>query len=247
MNIKLPTILLITSVLTGCDWFNSEPGLAYHQSFEKATEGEIVPGKIGNALHISARKPGVKFALPDGLIGQTGCVEFWAKIDGGDGRCTDTFAPQLFTLYANNDDRISIGFSTNNGHGNSGLCFRYWGLAFTASHKGCRAFPFSDILKSAPAGWHHYALTWNTAGVKVDTPNQDNPPTLVCFIDGRPCLFAGNAKTFKESFFLDQTKWRNTPITLDFSCLLRSNVGYTIDEFKLWTTDKTEFDVSPNP
>lgn len=221
-------------------------GPAFHETFDRIESGMgmLVPGKSGNALQIKAKSNGTHLLLPQGCIGPAGCIEFWARIDGSSPNCLCKLCPQFFTVYADGENRISLGYTDNNGHGRSGLAFRFWGLAFSDSGAACGTFRRDGEPTSDPFGWHHYALVWDKDGIDLKGKDQEDTPTLVCFIDGQPVLSAGNAATFDPKAFSDQTQWLASPLTLDISDIVRSKQGYTIDELKIWSTPKKNFDTS---
>ena len=239
------------ALVAGCVGLKPDPSLAYYQKFDDValkTEvgkwadgrmggGEIVPGKFGNALHVPGGKTGAAVDVPADVIGKKGCIEFWAKLDNGEGRMTDTFNPALFELVADGAGRLSIGFTSNEGHGDSGLQYHYWGVAYSASHRGCGAHAYSEILKEDPAGWHHYALVWNYD--ETDEAYQGEP--LVVYIDGVKRYTAGKAGV-KGTGYLKYTGWMKAKQTLEFSFSHPSRSGYAIDEVRVWTTDKRTFD-----
>lgn len=237
------------ALVSGCVWLKPDPSLAYYQKFDDATlkaavgtwadgrmgGGEIVPGKFGNALHVRSNRPGAMVEVPAGVVGKKGCIEFWAKLDNGEGRMTGIFNPSLFALVADGAGRLSIGFTTNEGHGDSGLQYHYWGMAYSASHRGCRSHAYSEILRGDPADWHHYALVWNCD--ETDEAYQGEP--LVVYIDGEKRYTAGKPGA-KSPNCLKQD-WVKARQTLEFSFSSPSRSGYTIDEVKVWTTDKRAF------
>lgn len=252
----IPLGLFVFILLVGgCRLTTKDPDLVYHLAFDDASlkasagnaadgkllAGEIVPGKIGNALHVNAHNPGATVTIPNEFIGMAGCIEFWAKIDNGNGMCNHaSFCPEFFSVYSEGDGRLAVGYCANYGHGDSGLNFKFWGMAFNTTYKTCRTFPYSEILRADPAGWHHYALVWDAAGVKINLPESAPTPTAVLFLDGQPALHSGNATTFKVESFLKGNAWYHQPFTLNFSAFPPSTTGYAIDEFKIWNTAKLD-------
>ena len=243
-------VVVGVAFVTGCVGLKPDPSLAYYQKFDDAAlkaavgtwadgkmgDGEIVAGKFGNALHVLPRKPGAAVEVPAGVVGKKGCIEFWAKLDNGSGLMTSIFNPALFALTADGAGRLSIGFTTNEGHGDSGLQYHYWGVAYSASHRGCGAHAYSEILRGDPADWHHYALVWNCD--EADEAYRDEP--LVVYIDGEKRYTAGKPGA-KSPNCLKQD-WMKARQTLEFSFSAPSRTGYMIDEVKVWTTDKRAFD-----
>lgn len=242
MNIKHILPLGILSALVGC----TTPDLQYHQNFDDAAleassgtwsagkigAGEIVEGKIGKALHVKSGKPGAMVEIPAGSIGKRGCIEFWAKLDGGKKKVQSSLDPMFFSVNADGSGRIGLGFTTNEGHGDSGLQYHFWGVAYSASHRGCSTHDYSEILKGDPAAWHHYALVWNFD--ETDAAYDGAP--VVVYIDGKPRYTAGKPSTVRA--YNKHTGWLAAKQTLDFSYATPSHSGYTIDEVKVWSTDK---------
>ena len=243
-------VLVGMALVAGCVGLKPDPTLVYHQKFDDAAlkaavgtwtdgkmgEGEIVSGKFGNALHIPAGKRGAIVDVPAGTIGAKGCIEFWAKLDNGEGRMTSIFNPSLFALEAKGAGRLSIGFTTNEGHGDSGLQYHFWGVAYSASHRGCSSHAYSEILPDDPSGWHHYALVWNCD----DAEESYKGEPLVVYIDGVKRYTAGKAGVKGKG--VKHVDWLDAKQTLSFSYSGVSRSGYTIDEVKVWTTDKRIFD-----
>lgn len=233
-----------------------DSSLIYYQRFENGmlvdevgnfpngslAQGSIIPGKDGNALHIQAHEAGAVVSMPAGSIGPAGCIEFWARIDNGDGLCTGTsFCPQFFSVFADGDSRVGIDFCTNFGHYDCGATFHFWGLAFATTYKGCKVFSYGEILETNPADWHHYAITWDVTGLQIATPEGTPTPTGALFIDGNLQLYNGNASTFTPETFLQRTWWLKKPLYLNFSYFNPPTASYAIDEFKIWNCPKMSF------
>jgi len=252
MNMSFASAATATALLAlvGCSDRTPE-NLVYFQRFEDATladsaakqengrigKGEITSGKVGNALHIPAGKPGAIAQLPAGAIGLKGCVEFWAKIDKDGETISNIFDPMFFRLSCDDIASYALGMSANEGHGMSGLQFHTWGMAYSASHKNYGILPLSKVLDNDPLGWHHYALVWN-----FDIADEDFAgKPLTAFIDGKPRYEAewqGGKPTTQR-----YPKWLKGPMDVDFSFVTPSHCGYTIDEFKIWSTDKRQFEL----
>lgn len=206
-------------------------------------QGKFLQGKIGQALLTTVYSQNATFDLPADFFSTSGCIEFWAKIlkpssyigNGGD--------PRLFTITqkSSNNTICGIDIVSNNGAGNSGISTATL-LGNMASLRGCRSlhyqelFPYSDYRD-----WHHYAAIWDKDGI-ADLPGR---PRMALLVDGKFIPDIQNHVRSAE----DAAALISTPMRLSFTHdpnldpELSTKSPFLIDEFKIWSYAKTNFDL----
>lgn len=206
-------------------------------------QGKFLQGKIGQALLTTVYSQNATFDLPADFFSTSGCIEFWAKIlkpssyigNGGD--------PRLFTITqkSSNNTICGIDIVSNNGAGNSGISTATL-LGNMASLHGCRSlhyqelFPYSDYRD-----WHHYATVWNKDGID-DLPGR---PRMALLVDGKFIPDIQNHVRSAE----DAAALISTPMRLSFTHdpnldpELSTKSPFLIDEFRIWSYAKTNFDL----
>ena len=206
-------------------------------------QGKFLQGKIGQALLTTVYSQNATFDLPADFFSTSGCIEFWAKIlkpssyigNGGD--------PRLFTITqkSSNNTICGIDIVSNNGAGNSGISTATL-LGNMASLRGCRSlhyqelFPYSDYRD-----WHHYATVWNKDGID-DLPGR---PRMALLVDGKFIPDIQNHVRSAE----DAAALISTPMRLSFTHdpnldpELSTKSPFLIDEFRIWSYAKTNFDL----
>lgn len=234
---------------------NGGSELVFSCDFETEAEipgfkgGTIVGGKTGNALHVPPRTSAAKVDLPAGTIGSEGTIEFWGKIDA-DAYMEDGGCPRFFEIIDMVSKReISQDWNINNGSSGRGLTFRMDGLPPMVS-SNYRKYNYESILGN-PSGWHHYALVWKTDGLDITAPvertfsliraerENNQKPKAAVFVDGR-CQMASFSKDWEGSKLLETSSTLFFPSRED-EMPDYARVGYTIDNFKIWSCAKTEF------
>ena len=192
-------------------------------------------GKNGSALHVPLNSDVATISLPEGLPEHRGCIEFWARQEGGSETYRDSANPSLFSIWR--EDSVGIGFmyfNANDGGGHGGLCSRLSELSI-APEGYSYSKRYSDYLKNDVFGWHHYALSWNVDGIAA----VDGNPRMAVFVDGRMVGSTDGANFDASSFKANLTQ----PLRVKFGSLTNSSrVPYSIDEFKIWNADKTTFE-----
>ena len=204
------------------------------------SDATFVEGKNGSALRIPADAASAvaRLPLPDGLPAASGCIEFWAKIDGGSATYYGGGGSPDFLLArtADNDSTfISLAFTANDGAARGGLCcgYGFYGLEMF-SEEVAFAKPYSDYLtQEAVFDWHHYALVWNVDGIT----SLSGSPRAAIILDGtmRVCT-NGNNGWNRDDFLAAMSK----SAYLSFGHA-GSHVPYLIDELKVWDAAKTTF------
>lgn len=237
------------------------PELVYRTSFDSVASVEnptvgptgtcnnasFVDGKFGKAMYVPVNTLRARIPLPNGLPVASGCIEFWAKINTtqstfADGGCPTFFAAITQVAMEQSDHgwypSAVMGFNSNNGGGKGGLTATlsgYGGLA-PYSYLDNRAREFSAYFAiGTQTNWHHYALVWNTNGVAAISGS----PNAAILLDGNViCTSSRSTGTTDEKYVENMTK----PMYLIMSRPDNySKVPYCIDEFRIWSTDVTEF------
>ena len=233
-----------------------DDGLIFHCTFDDITaiaspsvgpkgtylRGSFTEGKSGNALQTTVYAQNVTFELPSNFFNTSGCIEFWAKIlksspyvgSGGD--------PRLFTITKKNTNNTicTLDIVSNNGGGNSG--FSTWTiLGNMANLRGCRTLRYEELFPGSDyRDWHHYAIIWDKDGI-AELPGK---PTKALLIDGMliPDV-QGHARKTEDAISII-----SSPMLLSFTHDPALDPEYStkspflIDEFKIWSYPKTNFD-----
>ena len=205
--------------------------------------GDFMQGKIGQALQTTVYSQNATFELPANFFNTSGCIEFWAKIQKPSSYIGSGGDPRLFTITqkSTNNTISTLDIVSNNGGGNSG--FSTWTfLGNMASLRGCRSlhyqelFPYSDYRD-----WHHYAIIWDKDGI-ADLPGR---PRMALLVDGKFIPDIQNHVRSAE----DAAALISTPMRLSFTHdpnldpELSTKSPFLIDEFKIWSYAKTNFDL----
>lgn len=196
--------------------------------------GQLCPdkGKNCGALFVNPGIAGAEVQLPQGTLGEEGCIEFWANMASGKTEFTTGGDPRFFIMLDDNGtEQGHFEFASNNGCGNSGLGGHFFGIR-TQTNIGCSyMMPYSDIFKGEDYnGWHHYAFVWT-------------PTKLTIFLDGKEiCSTAGQLNTAAIA---------NSAITFDIPLNRRTGKSFNnksafyMDDLKIWNFAKREFAVAP--
>ena len=236
---------------------SGDDGLVFHCTFDdpdaitspavgpKGTylRGSFVEGKSGNALQTTVYAHNATFELPSDFFSTSGCIEFWAKIlkpssyigNGGD--------PRLFTITQKNTNHTicTLDIVSNNGGGNSG--FSTWTiLGNMASLRGCRTLRYEELFPGSDyRDWHHYAIIWDKDGIA----ELSGSPKMALLVDGKltPDI-QGHARSTDDAISVI-----SSPMLLSFTHDPALDPEHTtkspflIDEFKIWSYPKTDFDL----
>lgn len=262
---RLPTVFACLLLgATACTWLcpvkSGDANLVFHCTFDspKAIEkpeaghcsgvmgqGRIVKGKFGNAYYLKRRDPGAQFNFPDGVIGEKGCIEFWAKLDDEDlGLAPANGSPMFFYLNCHDDYEVgfNLSWTANNGVGGAGLYVNVACAAFYASDKWGRV-SYSKYLGKNTAGWHHYAVVWNTQGIAALENTFGEKTLMATMVDGKPVAYL----PLKGHENWTPTRHFKKNIDVDIGCRIGAchlnERSFTMDELKIWKTDKTSFDL----
>ena len=205
--------------------------------------GDFMKGKVGMSLQTTVYSQNATFDLPADFFSTSGCIEFWAKIQKPSSYIGNGGDPRLFTITqkSTNNTISTLDIVSNNGGGNSG--FSTWTfLGNMASLRGCRSlhyqelFPYSDYRD-----WHHYAIIWDKDGI-ADLPGR---PRMALLVDGKFIPDIQNHVRSAE----DAAALISTPMRLSFTHdpnldpELSTKSPFLIDEFKIWSYAKTNFDL----
>ena len=239
--------------LAGCR--STTPGLIFSLDFESEQEvlnpcvgpkGTLrqqkdltfADGKEGKALRVEAGGPLLSYTLPTNFLGKTGCVEFWAKLEGNKSTfgCAD---PCFYCIKFYNNEENLVQFTANNGVGCRGLYGRmvhhervtYQGFSHQCS--------YTPILGKDISGWHHYAFVWNTDGVTGYLTKDGKTTPAVMYVDGKAhCdvnLMPEGPKDSVASLVNTAAKGAELGFPLTRG---RSASPYLIDSFRIWDYDK---------
>lgn len=200
-------------------------------------EATFQPGASGQALYVPALTTVAEFPLPEGVPIDKGCIEFQAKVlntrdffvDGGD--------PMFFCLETDEDLlELCLELNGNNGVGSAGLNVQ--GAAGIACVGG-KSSRYADILgEEDPKGWHHYALVWNTNGVAGTAYSHH------VYVDGK--LFMTASKDRIDSAEMQRNFGSVRKVVFSRPPVFgHGKSPYLIDEFRIWSTDKTVFSLEP--
>lgn len=228
--------------------------LVFYTTFDSASavkspqvgnEGNVygaafVDGVFGKALSVPALTCAAEFPMPNGIPVERGCIEFWAKILNSADYFLDAGDPTFFQfLNDGSTSEITLEYNANNGNAQSGLYVMGYGTLQCIQNDYWRgSLPYTSVLPDDPKGWHHYAVSWNTNGV-----NQTSDLVQV-FVDGKKFMSTSLSK-------MNAAKIENvlgSASHLRFSRDDKPTHGkspFLIDEFRIWSTDKTEFDFDP--
>lgn len=203
-------------------------------------DGEFVLGKVGKALKVNINSTTYDVQFPKGLLDSEGTIEFWAKIPGGNARYVDGGDPLFFSLFDERGAVTLLGFAANNGFARGGLAgaIASWPFGTVAHWSG--SMPYEEVLGPDWAGWHHYAMSWKAEGF-------GDGSFVKVFVDGNPQPVFGGVDDDKlparladlpSHDFLLGFPWGRSRVDN------RSNRRpFLIDEFKAWSSAKTEFPV----
>jgi hypothetical protein len=239
----------------------SHEGLIYWNKFESAEatgkpqigpisdlhSGEFVTGKSGIGLKTTdSSNNSMSIDLPKGTLGNKGCIEFWAKIDGSpviEMSYTSGPNPRFFTL-STRQGLFWLEYNNNNGHGMGGLCSVVSAVPYGIADSFSRSqTPHLGVLDSEPYGWHHYAVIWNDEGIEgVHTFNKEIA-TFATLLDGKVYAarnFEGSSKRF-QSIKEGSSKF-DLGVPSPNATRLNS-LRFVIDDLKIWNYDKTKFDL----
>ncbi len=211
--------------------------------------GEFVPGRKGNALLVKARTPAAEIRFPLGLMQPQGRIEFWAKIPGAtkETRFPDGGNPQFFAMEVGPWVNTYVKYTANDGFGSGGLHCQLPGATYISSlpsWSGSATYP--DFLGD-PAAWHHYALVWSENGLDAASKALGRRVVSALYVDGRLVNPAyGNNGPDRAKYLND---FISNNIVLSFPFVRgrddprQCQVDYVIDEFKIWKSAKTVFNL----
>ena len=209
----------------------------------KFHSGRFVDGKVGEALAIAPYTCSAHASIPTGFFGPNGCIEFWGRIESemeSHGRFGGAGCPVFFHCQPPNDIwKLTVMWNPNNGVGCSGLCgaVQHYPAASDA-HTGETFFRYLDGTSSE---WHHYALVWNTEGIPSLGTQNGIAVKVAVYLDGSPISTQTNVRNPVWGL----SCFKTTPTTLGFPMPPGSEsfnkLPYSIDEFKIWNYDKTDF------
>lgn len=247
--------LMVSALCGGCRMFELDDDLAFYESFdslERLAQPELGPkghfdrcqledGKSGKAFLVTAGCVSLSYPFPAGFIGDRGCIEFWAKILRPTSKyrnCDPCFFHQRF----DNGEETVLGFSANNGMGRGGLCGRVVHYERETERMYSWEKSYAPVLGEDGIGdWHHYAIVWNTQGIRGYARKDGKPSVAVMMLDGQVVAdesFAGHRDDVLDSF-------RGTVANLSTLYFPRYQASggrdFLIDEFKIWKVDKMDF------
>ncbi|MCQ2390458.1 MAG: hypothetical protein MJ240_03445 [Kiritimatiellae bacterium] len=206
--------------------------------------GQIVSGKFGNAYYLPRKTPGAQFNVPKGLIEEKGCVEFWGKLnEAASGMAFSNGSPMFFYINCHDAFETAFQFSwnKNNGAGGAGLYTSMPGDVLLISDNYGAGVSYSKYLGEDISDWHHYAVVWNADGISSLATAAGAKVLMAIFVDGKAVTYLPLAG--HENWKPSQMYGQNTDI--DIGCRVGAYTAnersFTMDELKIWKTDKTSF------
>lgn len=255
----LAIISILSVICGGCVIFradNKPVGLVYHCTFDskEAIEeprvgpkgefigGDFVDGVKDKALLVAAKSCSAIVPMEAGFFGNKGCIEFWGRFD-----CKDNIVPRTGAAPCFFDCRKqgevwkhTIMWCANNGGGGGGLCGAVQHYPATTDSFMSNV-SYSKYLGNDSTKWHHYALVWNSDGIKSLVVSNSLPIRVAVYLDG---VVVGT-KTNVNIEKWDLNCFQTTDMILGFPTAKDSasfnKLAYEIDEFKIWNYDKVEF------
>ena len=186
-------------------------------------------GKNGGALFVNPGISGAAVVLPKGTLTPEGCIEFWANMASGKTEFSTGGDPNYFTIYTT-DGVIggALGFASNDGVGNSGICGFFFGLRAYSNAGYTHMMPYSDVFKGEDYnGWHHYAFTWTQT-------------SLALYIDGK--RVAHTIGQLDAEMLSKGDLILAIPLHRTMGRSFNNKSAFYMDELKIWNKAKTEFD-----
>ncbi len=199
-------------------------------------------GKKGSALQVPAYSEIASLALTNGLPQSKGCIEFWAKLEGvggnygGDGGGFPIF--YRVNSAANGGQFMAFEFLANNGGSGGGLCAGAGALRIIPESASYMK-PYSTYIQGDVAAWHHYAYVWNVDGIA----GLSGECQSAILVDGTVVA----QRNGEDGWSKDEYRaLMGQSSILYFGNPSQSRTTFSIDELKIWDTDKTTFG-SPKP
>lgn len=198
----------------------------------------FVAGKFGSALYVPAGTCAAAIPLPMGLPAERGCVEFWARLEGSNetfGRNGDPMF--LYVCSSSNSScvaTIDISAQVLPTKGGPG--------AFLFNHS---MYPYRDPPVRSYAGflsedgvkdWHHYSLVWNVNGISSLSPYV----VMAVYLDGTKMGHCPINTGWNQDEFM-ATLSQPLTICLSYPNAEKGQSPYSIDELRIWDSDKTVF------
>ena len=226
--------------------------LVYHNTLDSAnavthpavgatgtcSNATFVDGRVGSALYVPANSNVASLPLPNGLPPSRGCIEFWAKLPEGKTTFKDGGDPIFLRAICVNDaaSTFVVEFNANNGGGRGGLCGGLPGLYMTSEGFSYIKYYSSYLTEGDVSDWHHYALVWNVDGIASISGN----PRSVLLVDGKTISQTNGDGAWDNEAFAARV---SQPFNITFSTpdTVNGKSPFTIDELKIWDSDKTTF------
>lgn len=229
-----------------CAQTNAEDGLIFYCTFDdeaamatpaagpsmKLELGQIrsQEGKNGGALFVNHGIAGAVVVLPKGTLTSEGCIEFWANMASGKTEFSTGGDPNYFAIYTvDGNPGGALGFASNDGVGNSGLCGFFFGMRAYSNPGYTHLMPYSDVFKGEDYnGWHHYAFTWTRT-------------ILSLYIDGK--RVAHTTGQLNTELLANGDITLAIPLHRTLGKSFNNKSAFLMDEFKIWNYAKTSFDL----
>ena len=241
-----------------------KPELIYHCTFDSAEAierpaagpsgtflgGEFVPGQKGKALRCPGNIPVAEVDFQRRFLQPRGTIEFWARIEEPPPSFPDCGNPRFFNLWLSEDGSDAgpcsthLQFTANDGIGMSGLCGMIYHRAM-ATDPHMRTHSYSPLLDD-PAAWHHYAIVWDSEGLPFSKASDGTPAVATLVLDGKILQTFGGNQLSKGEGLLKLPSLRGKlafPVPSDRMEVAACRVPFLIDEFKIWSSPKTDFPI----
>ena len=246
LNIPRNNFRLLALSVHKCAKNGAEDGLIFYCTFDdeaavatptvgpsmKLELGQLKAnaGKNGGALFVNPGIAGAVVQLPQGTLGVEGCIEFWANMASGKTEFTTGGDPNYFAIYTDDGNPGgALGFASNDGVGNSGLCGFFFGMRAYSNPGYTHMMPYSDVFKGEDYnGWHHYAFTWTQT-------------SLSFYIDGK--RVAHSTGHLNTALLARGDITLAIPLHRTLGKSFNNKSAFLMDEFKIWNYAKTTFDL----
>jgi hypothetical protein len=144
-----------------------------------AAEATFAAGRTGRALVVTTPDSAI-LAYPGSIVpANRGSIEVWAKLVNPPVWVPWHNSPYFFAAPAGDYGQYVLGYNGNDGWGGGGLV-AWAGDGNMASGNFYESFTYAGILGGAVEGWHHYRVSWDSAGI----PGTDN--RMLLYLDGQP-------------------------------------------------------------
>ena len=198
----------------------------------------FVAGKFGSALYVPAGTCAAAIPLPMGLPAEKGSVEFWARLEGSNetfGRNGDPMF--LYVCSSSNSScvaTIEISARVLPTQGGPGAFLFNYNMH---PYRDPPARSYAAFLsENGVTDWHHYALVWNVNGIS----SLSQYVLMAVYLDGTKMGHCAINTGWNRDDFM-ATLSQPLTICLSYPNAEKGLSPYSIDELRIWDSDKTVF------